>query len=61
VGYAPATFDDRMLSLDEAAALTRLSRDSLRRHHSHLIRRLSPRRVGIRLRDALSIGNNATS
>jgi hypothetical protein len=61
-GYTPVPFDlDRMLSLDEAAVLTRLSRDSLKRHYSHLIRQLSLRRVGIRLRDALSIGGGNTA
>jgi hypothetical protein len=47
---------ERILSIDEVVALSGLSRDTIRRHHSHLIRRLSPRRLGIRLGDALSIG-----
>ena len=46
---------DRILSIDEVVALSGLSRDTIRRHHSHLIRRLSPRRLGIRLGDALSM------
>jgi hypothetical protein len=50
---------DRMLSLAEAAQLTSLSEDTLRRRYSHLIRKLSPRRCAIRLRDALAIGNAA--
>ena len=51
---------DRILSIDEVVALSGLSRDTIRRHHSHLIRRLSPRRLGIRLGDALTmIGGNA--
>jgi hypothetical protein len=50
---------DRILSLDEVAAFAGVSRDSLRRHHAHLIRRLSPGRVGHPgLRDALAIGNS---
>jgi hypothetical protein len=54
---APYNFElERILGLDEAAVLTGLSQDSLRRHYRHLILHLSPRRVGIRLRDALSIG-----
>jgi hypothetical protein len=36
---------DRILSIDEVVALSGLSRDTIRRHHSHLIRRLSPRRL----------------
>jgi hypothetical protein len=48
------------VSIDEVVALSGLSRDTIRRHHSHLIRRLSPRRLGIRLGDALTmIGGNA--
>jgi hypothetical protein len=50
---------DRMLSLAEAAQLTSLSEDTLRRRYSFLIRQLSPRRCAIRLRDALAIGNAA--
>jgi hypothetical protein len=54
----PTAFDlERMLSINEAAVLVGLSPYSLRRHHRHLIRRLTPGRVGIRLRDVLSIGN----
>jgi predicted transcriptional regulator of viral defense system len=48
---------ERILTLDEAAELAGISKDSLRRHYSHLIRRLSPRRVGMKLRDALAIGS----
>jgi hypothetical protein len=47
---------DRILTLDEVAEFTGLSEDGIRRHYSHLILRLSPRRVGIRLRHALTIG-----
>jgi hypothetical protein len=59
----PAAFElEQMISIDEAAALAGLSRDSVRKHYRHLICRLSPGRVGIRLRDALAIGNrNKTS
>lgn len=50
---------ERFITIAEAAALTGLSEDSLRRHHSHLIRRLSPRRLGMKLGDVLSIGEAA--
>jgi hypothetical protein len=54
----PPAFElDRMISIDEAAALAGLSRDSIRKHHRHLIRRLSPGRIGLRVRDVLAIGN----
>lgn len=48
---------ERVITLAEAAELTGLSRDSLQRHYARLIRRLSPRRVGMKLRDVLAIGN----
>jgi hypothetical protein len=48
---------ERMLTLDEVAEFRGLSKDGIRRHYAHLIRRLSPRRVGMKLRDALTIGN----
>jgi hypothetical protein len=47
---------EKIVTIDEAAEIAGISRDSIRRHHSHLIRRLSPRRVGLRLRDVLQIG-----
>jgi hypothetical protein len=50
---------ERIITLVEAAQLTGLSEDSLRRHYAHLIRRLSPRRVGMKFRDAIAIGTAA--
>jgi hypothetical protein len=47
---------ERMLTMPEVSELTGLSPDSIKRHYGHLIRRISPRRVAIKLRDALSIG-----
>jgi hypothetical protein len=47
---------ERIISLREAAEIAGVSTDTLRRSHGHLVIRLSPRRVGIRLRDVLSIG-----
>jgi hypothetical protein len=46
-------FQDRVLSLPEAAKLMGVSVDTLRRRHSEKILQLSPRRRGMRLRDAL--------
>jgi hypothetical protein len=48
---------ERMLSLAEAAELTGLHQDTLRRRHADKIHVLSPRRRGMRLRDVLAIGN----
>jgi hypothetical protein len=48
---------EAVLSLREASQVTGLSVDSLKRHYSSVIRRLSPRRLGIKLKDVLAIGN----
>jgi hypothetical protein len=37
--------------------ITSLSEDTIRRHHPDRVRRLSDRRVGMKLRDALAIAN----
>lgn len=47
---------ERMLTLSEVSALTGLSADTLKRRYGRLIRRMSPRRIAMKLRDALSIG-----
>jgi hypothetical protein len=47
---------ERVIPLSEAGQITNLSRDGLQRHHGDKIIRLSPRRVGMKLRDALAIG-----
>ena len=47
---------ERIIGLREAAEIAGVSTDTLRRRYGHLVIRLSPRRVGIRLRDVLSIG-----
>jgi hypothetical protein len=41
----------------DVTKITSLSHDSLQRHHRDKIVRLSPRRVGMKLRDALAIAN----
>jgi hypothetical protein len=46
---------DRIVSLDEAVRLSTLSRDGWRRYHADKLIRLSPRRVGVRLRDVLQL------
>jgi hypothetical protein len=46
---------DRIVSLQEAARISNLSADTWRRIHPDKIVKLSPRRVGIRLRDALML------
>ena len=52
---------ERIVPLAEAARLRSVSEDTLRRHNSDKIIQLSPRRQGMRLRDALAIGKQATS
>jgi hypothetical protein len=45
---------ERIVSLAEAARLRGVSEDTLRRHNSDKIIQLSPRRQGMRVRDALA-------
>jgi hypothetical protein len=44
----------RIVSLKEAARLKGISEDTLRRHYRHLFVRVSTRRLGMRLKDALA-------
>jgi hypothetical protein len=50
---------DRILSLEQAATLCSLSADTLKRRYADKLVRLSPRRVGIRVRDALMLPESA--
>lgn len=48
---------ERIVTLEEASRLSSESVDTLRRRHADKIIKLSPRRVGMRVRDALRLGN----
>jgi hypothetical protein len=45
---------ERHISVPEAAALKGISSDTFRRHFSHLIRKVSPRRRTVKVRDLLA-------
>ena len=47
---------EKIVSLREAYELTGLSVDGWRDHYPHLILRLSPRRLGIKLKHVLGVG-----
>jgi hypothetical protein len=47
----------RIVDLKEASRLSGLSVDSIKRHHSDKIIDLSPRRRGMRVRDALMLAD----
>jgi hypothetical protein len=47
---------DQIISMQEAEEISSLSVDSLKRHHADKLIALSPRRLGMRLRDALMLG-----
>ena len=49
---------DRILSLQEAAKVSSLSVWTWRKQHADKIIQLSPYRRGVRLRDALMLGND---
>ena len=46
---------ERVLPLTEAERLTGLSTDTLKRRYPELVVQLSPRRVGMKLKNALAI------
>jgi hypothetical protein len=46
------------IPVKKAAALNDMSEDSFRRHHRHLIKKVSPRRDAVVLGDALAIGQS---
>jgi hypothetical protein len=48
----------RFAPMPEAERLSGLSEDTLRRHHSDKIRKLSPRRDGMRVIDALMLSES---
>lgn len=45
----------RKISVAEAAELNSLSLDTFKRHYSHLIRKISPRRDAVELGDAIDL------
>jgi hypothetical protein len=49
---------DRFVPLAQVSELSTLSRDTIKRNHREKIIRLSPRRLGMRLRDALMLSPN---
>jgi hypothetical protein len=48
----------RIVSLREASQLAGCSEDTLKRRHSTKIIRISPRRLGMRIRDALFLADD---
>jgi hypothetical protein len=55
----PLTSTSKNRTGPTAEDVTSLSADTLRRRYPDLIRRVSPRRIGIKMRDALTIANGA--
>ena len=51
----PALELERIITLPEAEKVSSLSVDSWKRRYRHKIIELSPRRLGVRLRDALML------
>ena len=45
---------ERHVSVPEAADIKNVSVDTFKRHYSHLIRKVSPRRDAVKLRDLLT-------
>jgi hypothetical protein len=51
---------ERHVSTREAAKILGVSVDTFKRHYQHLIRKVSPRRDAVRLRDLLSAQTSPT-
>jgi hypothetical protein len=51
----------RIVTMPEAERLSSLSADTIRRHHRDKILKLSPKREGMRLRDALMLKEKTTA
>ncbi len=49
---------ERKITLKQVSEITTLSEDTLRREHSDKILKLSPKRRGMKLRDALALGGS---
>jgi hypothetical protein len=47
------------VSVPRAASIKGVSEDTFKRHYRHLIRKLSPRRDGVKLRDLLTDATHA--
>lgn len=50
---------EKHVSVPEAAKFKGISPDTFKRHYAHLIRKASPRRNVVKLRDLLAEANNA--
>ena len=46
---------ESILPIEDVTKITSLSRDTISRRYPHLVKKLSPRRKGMRLSDALAI------
>jgi hypothetical protein len=53
IELSPAHERKRIIPVDQAAEIKGISPDTFKRHYSHLIRKLSPRRNGVMLGDVL--------
>ena len=47
---------ERLITIEKASEIVGISDNSFRRHYGHLIRRITPRRIGVRVRDLLTVG-----
>ena len=47
---------ERLITIEKASEIVGISDNSFRRHYGHLIRRITPRKIGVRVRDLLTVG-----
>jgi hypothetical protein len=57
VALTPEQERRRLVTIEQAAEILAMSEDTFRRHYSHLIRSISPRRRGVPLGDVLDIAS----
>jgi hypothetical protein len=53
VSLSPELERRRIISVQQAAEIKNLSEDTFKRHYPHLIKKLSPRRIGCELGEVL--------
>jgi hypothetical protein len=60
--FTPSDFEmERIVSLNDAAMISGLSKDTIKRHYRSWICQLSTRRIGMKLKHVLAIGSGNTS
>jgi hypothetical protein len=49
---------EKIVTVPIAAKIAGISTDGFKRHYAHLIRQITPRRIGVKVRDVIAIGGS---